>query len=59
MQDSIASGIYEGFYNLTFYRLLANGSIPKIPACIEDMETTAIQFNVLFLCAGRDQVFFV
>lgn len=55
MQVSIASGIYEGFYNLTFYRLLANGSIPKIPACIEDMETIAIQFNVqaetrYFLC---------
>lgn len=57
MQDSIPSGIHEGFYNLPFYRLLSNGSIPKLPAHIEDMETIAIQFNILFLSAGRGQIF--
>lgn len=36
MQDSIPSGIHEGFYNLPFYRLLSNGSITKLPVHIED-----------------------
>lgn len=57
MQDSIPSGIHEGFYHLSFYRLLSNGSIPKLPAHIEDVETIAIQFNILFLSAGRGQIF--
>lgn len=56
MQDSIASGIHEGFYNLPFYRLLSNGSLPKLPAHTEDMETTAIQY-VIPQCRQRPDIF--
>lgn len=57
MQENTPLSIHEASLSLAFLQIKSSGSTTKLLAHIEDTETIAIQFNMLFLSAGRGQLF--
>lgn len=57
MQDNTPLSIHEASFSLGFLQIKSSEATTKLLAHIEDRETIAIQFNMLFLSAGRDQLF--